>query len=164
LQKWVRNGGTLLASHTAAAWAVNNKLVSLEETKLDLDSLVKDLPYAQLDEARGAQYIGGAILNVELDATHPLAYGIGDKLPMFRKHTRFFKPSKRPGATVGRYASNPLASGYLSRERKAQASSQASIVETGLGRGRVILYFDNPNFRAFWRGSERVWLNGLMLR
>jgi len=164
LQQWVRNGGTLLASHTAAGWAVDNKLVTLEEDKLDIDSLLESLPYAQLDEARGAQYIGGAILNVELDATHPLAYGIGDKLPMFRQHTRFFKPSMKPGATVGRYADDPLASGYLSRERRKQGGGKASIVESNMGRGRVILFFDNPNFRAFWRGSERVWLNGLMLR
>ncbi len=164
LQKWVRAGGTLLASHTAAGWAVDNKLVTLEENRLDIDSLLQGLPYAQLDEARGAQYIGGAILNVELDATHPLAYGIGDKLPMFRQHTRFFKPSEKPGSTVGRYASDPLASGYLSRERRKQAGGQASIIESQMGRGRVILFFDNPNFRAFWRGSERVWLNGIMLR
>ncbi|MFK8055254.1 MAG: M14 family metallopeptidase [Saprospiraceae bacterium] len=164
LQKWVRNGGTLLASHTAAGWAVDKKFAKLDEAKLDIDSLLQGLLYAQLDEARGAQYIGGAILNVELDATHPLAYGISDKLPMFRQHTRFFKPSETPGATVGRYASDPLASGYLSRERKKQGAGQASIVESSMGRGRVILFFDNPNFRAFWRGSERVWLNGIMLR
>ena len=164
LQKWVRSGGTLLASHTAAGWAVDNKFVTLTEDNLDMDSLLVGLPYAQLDEARGAQVIGGAILNVELDETHPLAYGIGDELPMFRQHTRFFKPSEKPGATIGKYADNPLASGYLSRERKKQASGMASVVESRIGRGRVILFFDNPNFRAFWRGSERVWLNGIMLR
>ncbi len=166
LQQWVRDGGTLLASHTAAPFVVDKQLVSLEEDKLDVDSLLvaRDLPYAQVDEARGAHYIGGAILQVKLDVTHPLAYGIDEDLPMFRQHTRFFLPSKQPGSNVGLYADSPLLSGYLSSERLAQAANKAAIVEQQVGQGRVILIFDNPNFRAFWRGSERVWLNALMLR
>ena len=167
LKAWVRGGGTLLASHTAAPWAVDQELAKLEEVELDVDSLLlaRGLPYAQLDEARGAQYIGGAILRVALDTTHPLAYGLGAEVPMFRQHTRFFRPSERPGANVGVYvAPDALASGYLSGERRRQIPGQAAVVDAPLGRGRVLLFFDEPAFRAFWRGSERVWLNGLFLR
>ena len=167
LRKWVSAGGTLIASHTAANYvAGRKKMVDLEEATLDVDSLLlaRDLPYAQLDEARGAQYVGGAILDVELDATHPLTYGIGDDIAVFRQHSRFWRVSAKPGATVGTYADRPLSSGYLSPERRRQASGRAAIVDQPVGRGRVILFFDDPLFRAFWRGSERLWLNAILLR
>jgi len=171
LKRWIRAGGTLVASHTAANWAIDRELLALKEREFDVDSLVRDLPYAQLDEARGAQYIGGAILDVELDATHPLAYGMvdpGDQLnkadaKLFRQHTKFYEPSEVPGATVGRYASNPLASGYLSGPRAEQAAGTAAVVADRLGRGKVVLFFDQPVFRGFFRGSERLWMNALML-
>ena len=171
LKKWLQGGGTLVASHTAANWAVTKELVKLEEVKLDVDSLVRDLPYAQLDEARGAQYIGGAIFDVELDATHPLAYGMQDPgdargradAKLFRQQTNFYKPSETPGATVGRYAAQPLASGYLSTPRARQAAGTAAVVSHNYGRGKVVLFFDQPVFRGFFRGSERLWLNALML-
>ena len=176
LKEWVRAGGTLVASHTAAGWAVGQEFVALEEDTLQVDSLLRDLPYAQLDDARGAQYIGGAILDVDVDATHPLAYGLGADTPrgpfpdaaarvrMFRQHGDFYAVSDAPGATVGRYADEPLASGYLSEERREQAAGKAAIVEAAMGRGRVVLIFDAPAFRAFFRGSERILLNAVLLR
>ena len=171
LKSWVRDGGTLVASHTAANWVVSNGLVELEEVTLDVDSLVRDLPYAQLDEARGAQYIGGAIFDVRLDATHPLAYSMQDAgdapleadAKLFRQQTSFYEPSATPGATVGRYTEQPLASGYLSAPRARQAAGAAAVVSESVGRGKVVLFFDQPVFRGFFRGSERLWMNALLL-
>ncbi len=164
LQDWVKAGGRLIASHTAANWAVDNDLVALEEDTLALDSVFVDLPYAQLDEARGAQEIGGAILRATLDTTHPVAYGLSPKLPLLRQQERFFWPSETPGANVGTYSDTAaLASGYISRERGERLGGRAAIVAERLGRGEIILFFDDPVFRSFWRGSERAWLNAVVL-
>ena len=162
LKEWVRDGGTLLASDDAAGWTVENDLLELEANELDVDSLVRDRPYAELDDARGAQVIGGAIMRVELDTTHPLAYGLGRELALFRQGTQFYERSEVPGANVGVYADDPLAAGYLSRERRRQAGGKAAVVVQDVGRGRVIAMFDQPVFRGFFRGSERLWLNGVV--
>ena len=162
VKTWVRAGGTLLASDDAAGWTVQQELIALEEDRLDVDSLVRDRPYADLDEARGAQVIGGAIMRVALDTTHPLAYGLGEEVALFRQGTQFYEPSEVPGANVGVYAADPLAAGYLSRERRRQAAGKAAVVVQDVGRGRVVAMFDQPVFRGFFRGSERLWLNGVL--
>ena len=36
-----------------------------------------------------------------------------------------------------------------------------SIVVLSRGRGRVIVMADNPVFRAYWRGTERLLLNAI---
>ena len=37
----------------------------------------------------------------------------------------------------------------------------ASAVVSGLGRGRVICFADNPNFRGYWWGTNKLMANGI---
>lgn len=163
LKGWVRGGGRVVGIEGGASWLVRNGLAELEAKDVDLDSLFTDVPYAALPDAFGAQQIGGAILEARLDPTHPLAYGYGARLPIFRSGTTFFKPPKAPGTAVGVYTGQPLLSGYLSSVRRRQAEGAAALVAQRYGRGRVILMADNPNFRAFWYGTNGLFLNALFL-
>jgi len=159
---WVREGGTLLAVEDAVEWPVERGLVDLQERELDVDSLVQDQPYADLSNAYGAQGIGGSILEAELDSTHPVAYGYDDEVPVFRVGTGFYDPSDEPGASVASYdAEAPRLSGYVSDEQAEQARGAASIEAHEVGGGAVILFMDNPNFRAFWYGTNGLFLNAL---
>ncbi len=160
--EWVRNGGTLIGVEDAVEWPIEQDLVELEERELDVDSLVQDQPYANLSDAFGAQGIGGSIFETHLDTTHPVAYGYDETVPVFRVGTGFYDPSEEPGATVGTYdAETPRLSGYLSKEQAEQARGAASIEAHEVGGGAVILFMDNPNFRAFWYGTNGLFLNAL---
>ncbi|MEM9664772.1 MAG: peptidase M14, partial [Bacteroidota bacterium] len=161
VRDWVRSGGRLIATTSAADWAIRNDMVDLTVKDADLDSLFEDLPYDQLDEAYGAQRIGGSIFEATLDVTHPLAYGYDDTLPVFRRGTTFYEPSDRPGTNVATYAADPLLSGYISEEMLEMAGGSASVVAQRVGRGAVILMMDNPNFRAFWYGTNGLFLNAV---
>ncbi len=161
IKAWVRGGGRLIALANAVDWAVRNELANLKKKPFDLDSLVRDLPYDQLSDARGAQVIGGAIFEVTFDATHPLAYGLGETLPVFRSGNTFYEPSEEPGTNVGVYSFRAVLSGYVSKEKLAAAPGSAAVVARRFGQGRVILLMDDPNFRAFWYGSNRLFLNAI---
>jgi hypothetical protein len=52
-------------------------------------------------------------------------------------------------------------SGYLSDARREQAGGAAAVVADRMGSGRVVLIMDNPNFRAHWYGSNRLFLNAV---
>ena len=162
LKTWVQGGGHLIALTSAVEWAVENELADLEAIDSpDFDSLFQDFSYDELDEAYGAQYIGGSIFQTEADPTHPIAFGYGRAVPVFSSGEDFYQTSGSAGANVLTYADDPLLSGYLSEERGEQLPGSAALVAQRLGQGRVTLFAFNPNFRAFWYGTNGLFLNAL---
>jgi hypothetical protein len=163
VKEWVRDGGTLIGIQSGSEWPIENELVDLNERDLDVDSLVQNTPYADLPRAYGAQGIGGSIFQVNLDPTHPIAYGYDDTVPVFHSGTYFYDPSDEPGASVGTYAEEePRLSGYISEERLDQLRGAAAIEAHEVGSGQVILFMHNPNFRAFWHGTNGLFLNAVL--
>jgi hypothetical protein len=161
---WVEEGGTLIGIEDAVEWPIEAGMVDLEERSLDVDSLVKNQPYDNLPNAYGAQGIGGSIFETHLDTTHPVAYGYDETVPVFRVGTGFYAPSEEPGASVGIYdAEAPRLSGYVSAEQAETAQGAASIEAHEVGGGQVVLFMDNPNFRAFWYGTNGLFLNAVFL-
>ena len=159
LKDWVLNGGTLIATQTGSRWVVDKKILNEKLKKGGMDTL--DIPYEQAPMVTGAQRIGGSIFEVSLDNTHPIAYGYNKKTPMFRRGDTFFELSTSTAANVGRYTKNPLLSGYISEEKLKEIQNSASIIARRQGGGHVILFADNPSFRAFWYGSNGLLLNAV---
>ncbi|WP_138431072.1 M14 family zinc carboxypeptidase [Fodinibius saliphilus] len=166
IKQWIQNGGTLITTKYANNWAKRNELANIEFAKEDESEdegkNVTPKPYAEMDKARGAQYIGGSIFNTKLDLTHPLGYGYNDDdLTVFRNSTLFLEKAENPYATPLYYTENPLASGYISEENLENLSGTAAIIVSDVGSGRVISMTDNPNFRAFWYGTNKLFMNAV---
>lgn len=161
LQTWVSEGGRLIAMTSAVDWIVDQDIVDLERKESYSDSLLAQRPYAEVSDASGAQRIGGSIFLADIDTTHPIAYGYDASAPFFRQGTTFYEPSEQPGTNVAVYGERPLISGYISEPQHERASESAAIVATRLGSGRIILFADNPNFRAFWNGTNGLFLNAI---
>jgi hypothetical protein len=76
----------------------------------------------------------------------------------------FLAPSKNEYSTVAKYTANPHIDGYISDDNlNIFLKPSASIIVTQLGRGRVVMFADNPNFRGAWYGTNRLFLNALFL-
>ena len=161
IKSWVQEGGRLIALASGADWTIRQDFLELDRKSFDMDSLLKDVPYDQLGRTRGAQFIGGSIFEAQLDTTHPLAYGFRETIPLFRTSNTFYEPSNEPGELVARYTESPLMSGYISEERLEMMPGSSALVAAGLGQGKVIAFMDNPNFRAFWYGSNGLFMNAV---
>ena len=165
VKRWTQEGGTLITTKYANNWAERNGLANIEylnEEESEEEQQVTPKPYADMSKDRGAQYIGGTIFDTKLDLTHPLGYGYNDEdLTVFRNSTLFVKKAENPYATPLYYTENPLASGYISDENLEKLSGTAAVVVTDVGSGRVISMTDNPNFRAFWFGTNKLFMNAI---
>ena len=110
----------------------------------------------------GAQVIGGAIFEATLDRSHPINFGYkNDKLALFRNTTIFIKPNKRSYNNPIQYTENPLLSGYISAPNLAFLKNSVPFQVQKMGKGRVIVFTDNTNFRAFWYGTNKLLMNAI---
>lgn len=71
------------------------------------------------------------------------------------------EPSKKVGATPFQYSNSPLLSGYVSEENLGRISGSPAAVVSVYGHGRVIGFADDPNFRAFWLGTNKLLINSV---
>jgi hypothetical protein len=105
----------------------------------------------------------GAILKVELDPEHWLAYGAGESVPalMFTSHAFL---SRDPVRTPARFApaKSLRLSGLLWPEARERWAGTAYATRESVGRGQIILFAGEPNFRGSFHGTERLLLNALL--
>ena len=59
------------------------------------------------------------------------------------------------------YTDNPLLSGYISEENLEQLGGTSMVKIQGKGRGQIIYFTDNTNFRAFWYGTNKLLMNAV---
>lgn len=162
IKDWVQNGGTLITLKTATEWAIKQKLVKEKLITQDSTKTARRFDFGSAQEIEGARQLGGSIFQVDLDITHPIGFGFNNrKVSLYRNGRTYLQTSKNPYATVAQYTAKPLIGGYLHKTQLPKIANSAAIVVSGLGSGRVILFTDNPNFRAYWLGTNKLFLNAL---
>ena len=163
LKTWVQAGGTLILTEEAVTWAAQNGIsdVKFKKAKSPVDSLER-VTYVDKEQIDGAQQVAGAIFGADADLTHPLAYGYNQKtISLFKANKVFMEKSKNPYATPYYYGSKPLQSGWVSKQNEDAIKNSAAVIVNTVGSGRVINIADNPNFRAFWLGGTKLFMNAL---
>ncbi len=179
IEAWIESGGVLVATKKAAVWA--ESLFRQEEERdegapsaessegkaaTESDPRSESPPvrrrYGDYDRDRAAELVSGAVVEVELDPTHPVAFGYQEsRLPVFRDDTLKLTRPADPYTLVAVYGEEPLLSGYMSTARRAELAGGAALVVSRHGEGSVVLMADNPNFRAIWYGTSRLLLNAV---
>jgi Zinc carboxypeptidase len=163
LKAWVQNGGTLICMEEAVEWTAEAGLTNIKFKKLkQATDSTQRLAYNQRENINGAQAMSGAIFEAEIDRTHPLAYGYtSNTISTFKANKVFMEKSKNPFATPFFYKQNPLQSGWVSTQNKEAMNNTAAVIVSTIGSGKVISIDHNPNFRGFWLGGTKLFMNAI---
>ena len=160
---WVLNGGTLVGIRQGARWAHDNILYqSASVSSPDHNSEIERFDYSEKNEIEAQDIIGGAIFAGDLDITHPIGFGIDNRNIASQRNTLIaFDPPENPWATLIEIPENALLSGFASSENQEALAGKAMAIAERRGRGSVILFADNPNFRAYFFGTNKLFTNSL---
>ncbi len=160
LKSWVKNGGSLIGYRNIANWFSSNEFLDLKYKK---DTIVaKNIAFDQRQDFLGAQVTGGAIFQTKIDRSHPINYGYKNTtLSLFRNTNIYIKPHKESFNNPIIYTQNPLQSGYISEENLELIKGSVPFQVKKLGKGRVMIFTDNTNFRAFWYGTNKLLMNAI---
>ena len=180
---WIEAGGILITVNRAAAWSQKLCFPSAdppcnppekangepahadpapEDSVQEEPEVVTPRAYSDFADDNAQQVIGGAIVASLIDLSHPLAFGYRRAdLPLQRRGITELLPSKNAYSTPVRYTASPLMAGFIGNGRLEAIQGQAAVIAEKHGEGLVVQFANDPLFRGYWRGTERLYINAL---
>jgi len=157
LKAFVDNGGTILTigSSTSLGYHLGLPIKN---------ALVEVVNGAERELPREKYYVPGSILEARIDNTNPLAYGMDARAMVFYDESPAFRLQPQAGLTgvkpVAWYDSpSPLRSGWAWGQQYLDQA--VSIVEAPVGKGHVVLYGNEVNWRDQPHGTFKLLFNGI---
>ena len=162
IENYLKNGGNLIAYRSSINWLKENKIINIDFLKND--KYASNISFEDRGKFTGSQVIGGTIFNTKIDKSHPINFGIiNDNLPTFKNNTIFMKPEKNSFNNPIQYSKNALLSGYISNDNLELLIKSVPFKIKRYFSGKIFLFADNTNFRAFWYGTNRLLMNTIYL-
>jgi hypothetical protein len=146
LDEFVSRGGTLVCLNGSSNFAI-------AQLHLPVKNLASELKRQQF-------FAGGSLLQVAVDAAHPLMAGMPEQAAVFFDGSPIFMPlDEFKGDVLAKYQTegSPLLSGYLLGEKYLQG--EAAALDVRHGDGHVVLIGFRPQWRGQPFGTFRVLFN-----
>ena len=178
LRGWMRDGGTVITMAESSRWASRAGLLGTETERRGgraasddaPDPGTPDQPIEYLDAISPAdespEGVPGAILRTLLDTEHWLAAGTDGEIGVLVEGSRVFRPiTLDRGANVGRYADldSLVLGGIVWEESRPQLASKAFLIHQPVGRGQLVAFAEDPNYRAYAEATQLLFMNAVLL-
>lgn len=185
VREWVQRGGTLISIGGATGWLADEKvnlLATKREKREKTGSTATGKERAEAKEGEQAKpqpdpvekaiepadefpsSTPGAILRVKVNQSHWLGFGYGETTTVMTDSNRIFSLVKLDrGTNVAVYLPEDrfFASGFMWDDARKQIPNKAYLMHARLGRGNVVGFAEDPNYRAFMDGLNVMFLNAV---
>ncbi len=173
--RWVRRGGVLIAVGGAHGWLREEKLTAVATWKApqaksgagraekgeEGEEGEEPPPGTSLSER--PIYTPGAIVATRLTPDHPLAVGLPGPPPVLVTGSTVLEPTGDPQVDVLTAAPEaPVVTGMAWPEAEKRLAGSLLVSFERQGRGVVVLFAQEPDFRLFWRGTAPLFLNAAL--
>ncbi len=136
---------------------------NMGEKEADKDQNDVEEPYNTQERSALSEVSAGSIYKISLDATHPLAFGLGNKTFCIKNNSNTYKYLKN-GANLGYFSADAHVSGFVGYKLKANLSGSLAIGSEQYGDGRIVYFTDSPIFRGFWQAGKLSLANAIFLK
>jgi hypothetical protein len=164
LLKFINNGGK------AIAWRESTELFSGIQKYTLKDDKTEEFEFPVKDVSAGIIKKGfsctGSLLRINLKENHPITYGMPKTIGVFHRSSPIFT-TWQPYFDVDRrvIASFPerniLMSGFA--ENEDEIANKPSVVWLKKGKGQIVLFSFNPQFRASTPATYKLLFNSILL-
>jgi hypothetical protein len=117
-------------------------------------------------ERERPENLAGAMLRVKLDRNHWLTAGLDEEINAVVEGQRVFAPIKLDaGRNVGVYAAADrlVAAGLVWKEAQPLLAQRAFLMHQPMGRGHIVSFAEDPNYRAFTEATSLLFANAVLL-
>jgi hypothetical protein len=164
--KWEENAG-LATPDSMAIWEGKSTAEEHEKEKQTEEKEKKaftDEELSEQDKKLRLYMPRGAILRADVNEEHWLGFGAGAQVPAIMYGSYAFL-SKNPVETAARFseASQLRLSGLLWPEARTRWEKTACVTREASGKGQVILFAGEPDFRSYFYGTARMFINAILL-
>jgi len=178
LQAWMREGGTVVTMAESTRWATRNGLLATHaerrggraEGTPPPPAGTPEQPIDYLEAIAPAdeepEQTPGAIVRVILDTDHWLAAGTDGEIGVLVEGSRVFAPiTLDRGTNVGRYAAEDdlVLGGIVWEAARPQLANKAFLIHQAVGRGQVVAFAEDPDYRAYAESTELLLMNAVLL-
>ncbi|MDX1670960.1 MAG: M14 family metallopeptidase [Balneolaceae bacterium] len=166
IRKWISSGGKLIAVGGANRFLAGKdgfmlKRKTEEDDEFDGTSDAVDI-YDEISRKNISQRNPGSIFSIELDHTHPLGFGYGDRYFSLKLGTSSYDFLEN-GWNVGVVGTDPLISGFVGHKAKSKLLETLAFGVQEIGNGSVVYMIDNPLYRGFWHNGKLLFSNAVFL-
>jgi len=164
LMRWIRGGGRVIAMGRAAAYLSGQEGFGLERKEApEAEEEMADRlrVYGDREREGATTNVTGAIFRTQVDATHPLGFGMSDRPYFSLKRGNQAFAFLENGWNAGVVRAGSYVSGFVGSDALPQLEDTLVFGSESMGRGRVIYMIDDPLFRGFWYNGRLLLSNAV---
>jgi hypothetical protein len=161
LSDWVRMGGRLILMEDANLAFADKAGFELKRKEAKKDTSVNLKVFEDREREAISEETPGSIYSVDMDNSHPLAFGYEKTYASLVLKATDFSYLKT-GWNVGTIRSNNLISGFSGKKAQEKLKNSLVFGVEELGKGKIVYIINNPLFRGFWQNGKLLFANAVL--